>query len=166
MDSSFNIFSRYDDVAGETPGRKLITSSLNDSVNRDAWLGNNIYGHLSKNLFQIGLEIEGGKNNIGVGHIVNFTIPSSFEKLADPLNPNPPNDKIYSGKYFVVAVTHKISLGAYTKSLELSRASVPYDFNTGLGSDQIKSVLPNRRYADNTKSTTIVDNYWRKGLVP
>ena len=163
---NFNIFSRYDDVAGETPGRKLITSSLNDSVNRDAWLANNIYGHLSKNLFQIGLEIEGGKNNIGVGHIVNFSIHSSFEKLADPLNANPPNDKIYSGKYFVVAVTHKISLGEYTKSLELSRASVPYDFNTGLGSDQIESILPNRRYADNTESTTIVDNYWRKGLIP
>ena len=65
-----------------------------------------------------------------------------------------------------MSVTHKISLGEYTKSLELSRASVPYDFNTGLGSDQIESILPNRRYKDNTESTTIVDNYWRKGLVP
>jgi hypothetical protein len=65
-----------------------------------------------------------------------------------------------------VSVVHKISLGAYTKSLELTRGSVPYDFNTGLGSAQIESFLPNRRHRNNTASTAIVDNYWRKGLIP
>lgn len=165
LDNS-NIFSRYDDVRGETPGRKLITSSLNDSVNRDEWLANNIYGHLSKNLFRIALEIEGGKNNIGVGHIVNFVVPSAFEKLSDPTNPNVPNDKIYSGRYFVTSVQHKIGLESYTKSLELARASVPYDFNTGVNLPTIDAILPNRRYPDNTDSTTIVNTYWRKGLIP
>ena len=161
-----NIFSRYDDIAGQTPGRKLITSSLNDSVNRDEWLTNNIYGHLTKNLFQIGVEIEGGSNNIGVGHIVNFIVPSAFEKFADPTNANPPNDKIYSGRYFVMAVNHKIGVGVYTKSLELGRATTPYDFNLGVGIPTSGAALPNRRYQDNTDSTTIVNRYWRKGLVP
>jgi hypothetical protein len=50
--------------------------------------------------------------------------------------------------------------------LELTRGSVPYDFNTGLGSAQIESFLPNRRHRNNTASTAIVDNYWRKGLIP
>ncbi len=165
LDNS-NIFSRFDDIAGQTPGRKVIASSLNDSVNRDEWLINNIYGHLSKNLFQIGVEIEGGKNNIGVGHIVNFIVPSAFEKLADPTNPNIHNDRIYSGRYFVMSVHHKIRMGTYSKSLELGRASIPYDFNTGVGTPTADSGLPNRRYQNNTDSTTIVNKYWRKGLIP
>lgn len=161
-----NIFSRFDDINGQTPGRKLITSSLNDSVNRDEWLSNNIYGHLTKNLFQIGVEIEGGKNNIGVGHIVNFIVPSAFEKLADPTNPRIPNDRIHSGRYFVMSVHHKIRMGSYSKSLELGRATIPYDFNTGITTPTTGSALPNRRYQDSTDSTTIVNRYWRKGLVP
>ena len=165
LDNS-NIFSTYDDVAGEIPGRKIIASSLNDSVNRDDWLLNNIYGHLSKNLFRIALEIEGGKNNIGVGHIVNFTVPSAFEKIADPKSANIPNDKIYSGSYFVTSVQHKIGLTTYTKELELARSTVPYDFNTGVTAPFLPGQSLNRRYKDNTNSTTIVNKYWRKGLVP
>ena len=112
------------------------------------------------------MEIEGGKNSIGVGHIVNFTVASAFEKLADPTNANIPNDKIYSGSYFVTSVQHKIGLTTYTKELELARSTVPYDFNTGVTAPFLPGQSLNRRYKDNTNSTTIVNKYWRKGLVP
>jgi hypothetical protein len=65
-----------------------------------------------------------------------------------------------------MSVHHKIGMGSYSKSLELGRATIPYDFNTGVGTPTIESALPNRRYRDSTDSTTIVNTYWRKGLIP
>jgi hypothetical protein len=124
-----NIFARYDDTLNEIPGRKLIFNSLNDSVAREDWLKNHIYGYLSKNYFKISIDIQGATNKIGVGHVVNFVVPSQISKILSPTTPNPSIDPIYSGKYLVTSVVHIIKEGQYIKTLELSRGSSPYDLN-------------------------------------
>jgi hypothetical protein len=124
-----NIFARYNDVSNEIPGRKLIFSSLNDSVPKEDWIKNHIYGYLSKNYFKISVDIQGGTNKIGIGHVVNFITPSIVSKVLNPTSSNPPIDPIYSGKYLVTSVVHIIRDGQYIKTLELSRSSSPYNFN-------------------------------------
>lgn len=124
-----NIFSIYDDVNNQVPGRKLITSSINDSVPRENWLKDHIYGYLSKNYFKITVEIQGGTNRISAGHIVNFFTPSAYSKLYENDASIVKADIVHSGKYLVTKAIHVIANGMYVKTLELARASMPYDVN-------------------------------------
>jgi len=124
-----NVFARYDDNLNEIPGRKLIVNATNDSISREDWLKNHIYGYLSKNYFKISIDIQGATNKIGVGHVVNFVVPSQVAKILNPTTPNPYVDPLYSGKYLVTSVVHSIRGGQYIKTLELSRGSSPYNFN-------------------------------------
>lgn len=127
-----NIFNTYNNINGETPGRKLIFSSsyFNDPIQRSAWLKDNIFGSLSKTMFKMEVDIQGATNNIGAGHIVNLLIPSSLDKKMLPGQSNILNDEYHSGKYFVSGVKHNITLTSYVKRLELSRGSIPMDFNS------------------------------------
>lgn len=126
-----NIFNTYNTNDNEIQGRKLVFSSpyLNDTVQRSNWLETNIFGSLSKNMFKIEIDIQGATNNIGAGHVVNFIAPSGLEKKMLPGKSNPLSDEYHSGKYFVFGVKHNITLTNYIKKLELSRGSIPMDFN-------------------------------------
>ena len=124
-----NIFANYDDLNYETPGRKVILSSINESVPRENWIKNNIFGQLTKTYFQIYVDIEGGTNQIAVGHVVNFILPSLAEKSLNPNRNYGTFDLMYSGKYLVTGVNHAIKAGKYIKSLQLSRSSSPVDMN-------------------------------------
>jgi hypothetical protein len=117
-----NIFSVYDDVINQTPGRKVIVGSINDSVPRETWIKNHIFGQLTRKMFRVSIEIQGGTNQIAVGHVVNLFIPSSFERIANPNSESLQPDLIYSGKYIVHSVTHTITENKYTKTLQLSRS--------------------------------------------
>jgi len=126
-----NIFSTYNTTNGETPGRKLIFSStyFNDTVQRNNWLKDNIFGSLSKGMFKLEVDIQGATNNIGAGHIINLVIPSALDKKMIPGKSTPLADEYHSGKYFVCGVKHNITLSSYVKRLELSRGSIPIDFD-------------------------------------
>ena len=124
-----NVFSIYDDVINQTPGRKVIVGSINDSVPRETWVKNHIFGQLTRKMFRVSIEIQGGTNQIAVGHVVNLFIPSSFERIANPNSESLQPDRIYSGKYIVHSVTHTITENKYTKILQLSRSSLPTNLN-------------------------------------
>jgi hypothetical protein len=126
-----NIFNTYNNNNGETPGRKLIFSSshFNDPIQRSSWLKDNIFGSLSKTMFKIEVDIQGATNNIGSGHIVNLVIPSALDKKMLPGQSNLITDEYNGGRYFVSGVKHNITLTTYVKRLELSRGSIPIDFN-------------------------------------
>jgi hypothetical protein len=127
--STLNIFNTYNDIGNETPGRKLILSSINESVNRESWLGNHIYGQLSKSMFKISVDIQGGTNTIGVGNVVNFATPSQISVMLNPQSAFPELDPVYSGKYLVTAVIHSMSSTQYVKTIHLSRGSSPLNFD-------------------------------------
>lgn len=134
-----NIFNSYDNLIGEVPGQRVVYSGLNESVQKEQWLKNNIFGRFSKTYFQLTLDVEGGTNQIDVGHVVNFYMPSQMERTTNPQNPFPPADPIYSGKYLVTGTNHVIRNGRYIKSLELSRGSTPFNMNnTNLEFDILK----------------------------
>jgi hypothetical protein len=80
-------------------------------------------------MFKLEVDIQGATNNIGVGHIVNLSIPSAFDKKMIPGQSKVLIDEYHSGKYFVCGVKHNITLSSYVKRLELSRGSIPIDFN-------------------------------------
>lgn len=125
----YNIFSIYNDIKGEIPGKKLIMASINDTGKRSEWLPNVINGQVSKILFKVKIEIQGGTNDVGVGDIVSLFIPSQTAKIVDAKNPHVSPDEIHSGKYFVLSVDHKIRDGEYIKSVTLGRGSSPIDAN-------------------------------------
>jgi hypothetical protein len=170
----YNIFNVYNDSKNEIPGRKLITSSINDTSNRSSWLHNNIVGQISKTLFKINVEIQGGTNNIGIGNIVYFFSPSHVEKVSNPQSTNLLPNRLETGKYFVTTVNHRIRPGEYIKALTLSRASSPVDHNKTAAGTQIDfSVdiaklgtsigdVKNKIDLDNS---SIVNN-WRNNRVP
>jgi hypothetical protein len=60
---------------------------------------------------------------------VNFITPSGLEKKLIPGKSNVVADDYHSGRYFVFGVKHSITLSTYIKKLELSRGSLPMDFN-------------------------------------
>lgn len=124
-----NVFSIYDDVINQTPGRKVIVGSINDSVPREDWVKNHIFGQLTRKMFRVSIDIQGGTNQIAVGHVVNLFIPSSFERIANPNSKSLEIDRIHSGKYVVHSVTHTITENKYTKTLQLSRSSLPTNLN-------------------------------------
>ena len=124
-----NIFANYDDLNYEIPGRKLIVESINDSVARETWLKNNLFGQLTKTYFQISIDVEGGTNQIGVGHVVNFILPSVADNALNIMGNFVTLDLLYSGKYLVTGVRHSIRSGKYLKTLQLSRSSIPINLN-------------------------------------
>jgi hypothetical protein len=145
-----NIFSIYDDIRNQIPGRKVITAGINDSVGKENWLKNNIYGYLSKNYFKATIEIQGGTNRISAGHVISLFIPSNYQKIIEPKALYPRADVVHSGKYLVTRVVHTISGGVHVKTLELSRASMPYDVNRhtlfdNYIEDVTKEILGDRR---------------------
>jgi hypothetical protein len=148
-----NIFNTYNDIGNETPGRKLILSSINESVNRESWLGNHIYGQLSKSMFKISVDIQGGTNTIGVGNVVNFATPSQISVMLNPQTAFPELDPVYSGKYLVTTVIHAMSSTQYIKTMHLSRGSSPLNFDKHTQYDDtfedikavIKTALGNKR---------------------
>lgn len=170
-----NIFSTYNDFKGEVPGRKLTVSSVNDTGDRSVWMPSHINGQISKNMFKVRVEIQGGTNDIGVGNIVNLYIPSQIAKVSDAGNPFPPKDDMYSGKYFVVAVDHRFRDGEYIKALTLSRGSSPtnqdavadgrdtINFTQDTATARIKR--DDSRYANDLDNSSIVEN-WRNNKVP
>lgn len=151
--STLNIFNTYDDKKNETPGRKVILSSINDSINRESWLANHIYGQLSKTMFKIAVDIQGGTNTIGIGNVVNFATPSQISVMLNPQSAFPELDPIYSGRYLVTSVIHAISSSQYIKTLHLSRGSTPFNFDKHTEfnatfddiKDEIAKSLGNRR---------------------
>jgi len=170
----YNIFNVYNDAKNEIPGRKLIASSINDTASRSSWLPDNIVGQISKTLFKIDVEIQGGTNNIGIGNIVNLYSPSQSERLSNPTNSNLIPNRLESGKYLVTTVDHRIRPGEYVKGLTLSRASSPIDHNKTVAGAEIDfsldiatirtSIGDVKKKAD-LDNTSIVDN-WRNNRIP
>lgn len=150
---STNIFSIYDDVKNEVPGRKVIFNSMNDAVPRESWMPTHVYESLSKSMFKIAVDIQGGTNNIGVGHVVNFVTPSLVGLGLNPQSNALEIDMIYSGRYLVSSVVHKITGTTYVKSVQLSRGSSLFNFDkfTAIDNsvdflkDELRSILGNRR---------------------
>ena len=128
--SNDNLFAVYDDTKYEMPGERVVFSSTNDPAGREEWLSTNIYGQVSKNLTKIEVTVEGGTNDIGAGSVINFKVPSHYNKLLNPQNPQTPDDIMFSGKYLVTAVRHNITFEGYLKVLELSRGSFSFDVGT------------------------------------
>lgn len=130
-----NIFNLYDDFAGELPGRKLIFSSKNDMIGRSSWLKNHIENYIATRMFRIEITVQGATNTFGVGHVVNFAMPSKVARVLEPGNPSLELNHTLSGKYLVTSVTHAIVLGNYEKRLELSRDGSVFNYNTNLVND-------------------------------
>lgn len=171
----YNIFSIYNDFAGEIPGRKLIASSINDTADRSAWMPNHINGQISKSLFKVKIEVQGGTNDIGVGNVINLYVPSQSAKVADAGNAFPPTDDLHSGRYLVTGVDHRLRDGEYVKTLYLSRGSSPIDQNQlynkndsidfAQSPEVIKKTLGDLRFAEDLDNSRIVEN-WRTNKVP
>lgn len=130
-----NIFNRYNDFDGEIAGRKVIFSSKNDMINRSSWLKNQIENYIATRMFRIEITTQGATNTFGVGHVVNFAMPSKVARVLEPGNPSPELDHMLSGRYLITAVTHVIVLGNYEKRLELSRDGSVFNYNTNLVND-------------------------------
>jgi hypothetical protein len=137
MIDSNNIFNVFDNTRNETPSKKLVMSSVNEVVSVDSWLKEFMYGRMTKTYFQILIDIQGGTNQIDVGHVVGLYVPSITEKRSDVTNPNPMADKVFSGRYLVSGARHVIKNGTYIKTLELSRGSSPFNLNTTLSENDI-----------------------------
>lgn len=123
-----NIFGAFNKSIGETPGKKVFVSSMNESVNRENWLPHEFIRRIATTYFRIQIKVSGGTNNIDLGHVVNFLTPSSSQKNLEVQNPYLRFDPVHSGKYVVTGVTHTIREGQYLKILELSRESTPYNY--------------------------------------
>jgi hypothetical protein len=143
--SSLNTFNTYDDKENETPGRRVILSSINDPINRSDWLKYHVYGQFSKSMFKILVTIQGATNTIGIGNVVNFAAPSQVSITTNPKSSYPELDQMYSGRYLVTSVIHSISSSKYIKSMQLSRGSSPlnYDKHTEYDAsfDDIKKLI-------------------------
>jgi hypothetical protein len=130
-----NLFNLYNDFSGEVPGRKVVFSSKNDMIGRSSWLKNHIENYIATRMFRIEITVQGATNTFGVGHLVNFVMPSKVNKILEPGNPYLELDHMLSGKYLITAVTHAIVLGNYEKRLELSRDGSVFNYNTNLVND-------------------------------
>jgi len=130
--SSKNFFSYYNDLENENPGRKLFFKSVNDPVAKESWLSKHIFGNLTKNLFKVTVDIQGGTNTIGIGQVVDFYAPSQVSLISNPQSSTPEIDRLYSGFYLVTSVVHQIVEGKYIKTLELSRGSSPINLDSEL----------------------------------
>lgn len=98
-------------------------------VSKGEWYPANMLNEMSRQYFTMYADIQGGTNNITVGHVVDLNLPSAFEKIAQPELGIPAMDKVYSGRYFVIGVTHAISTGKYIKRLHLARGTSKVDYD-------------------------------------
>ena len=152
--SGKTIFSEFDDTRYDLPGEKILIGSYNDPFGKEEWLSSHIYGQVSKNLFKVQVVIEGGTNNIGVGSIVNVSVPSHYKKLLNPENSRLSDDIIYSGKYIVTAVKHTIVGDNYVKEVELSRGSMNFNLGVNTNSKEIKNVENKSKSSKRVYNTT------------
>lgn len=123
-----SIFALFNKSRGEVPGKKVFVSSINDSIKREDWLPHEFVRRISTTYFRIHVEISGGTNDIDVGHVVRFLVPSAVQKNLEVTNPYLRYDPVHSGKYIVTGINHVIRYGQYIKTLELSRESTPFNY--------------------------------------
>tara|TARA_R100000734_G_C3316336_1_gene108791 strand:- start:1325 stop:2797 length:1473 start_codon:yes stop_codon:yes gene_type:complete len=129
----FNIlFNSIKKTGASSGNRKVVTSGddINDIRSRKDWLAFNIYGSLIRTLYSVAVEVQGGTNEISLGHIVNLVVPSADARAFDLDSiGSVRRDPTTSGKYVVTGVRHKIEINKYTKLLELGRGSSPVNYN-------------------------------------
>lgn len=136
-----NIFGAFNKSIGETPGKKVFVSSINESVGRENWLPHEFIRRIATTYFRIQIKISGGTNAIDLGHVVNFLTPSASQKNLEVQNSYLRNDPVHSGKYIVTGVNHVIREGQYIKNVELSRESTPYNYKELEKTDLIDDVI-------------------------
>jgi hypothetical protein len=121
-----NIFNEYE----ETTIERLIVAPQNDAITRkEEWLKYDTYGAVINTGMRATVEISGASNKIGVGSLVELSIPSAASKTLKLESPVPHEDQVYSGKYMVTATKHFITPKTYNKTLELSRGSLRFDID-------------------------------------
>jgi hypothetical protein len=121
-----NIFNEYE----ETTIERLIVAPQNDAITRkEEWLKYDTYGAVINTGMRATVEISGASNKIGVGNLVELSVPSAASKTLKLESPIPHEDQVYSGKYMVTATKHFITPKTYNKTLELSRGSLRFDID-------------------------------------
>ena len=121
-----NVFNDFE----ETTIERLIVKPTNDTIaNKSEWIKNDILGALINTGIRLTIQISGSSNRIGVGSVVELSVPSDVSKTLNLENPVPHEDLIYSGKYIVTAVKHEINQKTYNKTLELSRGSLKFNID-------------------------------------
>jgi len=124
--NSKNIFANFD----ETTIERLIVKPTNDSIsNKAEWIKNDTLGSLINTGIRLTVQISGSSNKIGIGSLVELSVPSDVSKTLNLENPVPHEDQIYSGKYMVTAVKYEFTQKAFNKTLELSRGSFKFDID-------------------------------------
>lgn len=124
---SKNIFANYDSTTIE----RLIVRPRNDAItNKNEWLKYDTYGSVLNSGIRVVVQVSGATNKIGVGNLVELSIPSQTSKTIRYENPVPHDDQVYSGKYMVTATRHFLTPKSYNKTLELSRGSFRFDIDT------------------------------------
>jgi hypothetical protein len=122
-----NIFTDYDTTTIE----RLIVRPRNDTItNKNQWLKFDTYGSVLNSGIRVTVQISGATNKIGVGNLIELSIPSQASKTIRYESPVPHEDQVYSGKYMVTATKHFLTPKSYTKTLELSRGSLRFDIDT------------------------------------
>ena len=103
----------------------------NDTIsNKNEWLKFDTYGSVLNSGIRVVVQVSGATNKIGVGNIVELSIPSSASKTVRFESPLPHEDQVYSGNYMVTATRHFLTPKTYNKTLELSRGSLRFDIDT------------------------------------
>lgn len=126
MIDSKNIFTTFD----ETTIERLIISPTNDSVAKKSdWVKYDTLGSVLNSGIRITVQISGGSNKIGIGSLVELSVPSAVSRTLNLENPIIHEDQIYSGKYMVTAVKHVFTPKTYNKTLELSRGSMRFNLD-------------------------------------
>jgi hypothetical protein len=124
--NSKNIFVDFD----ETTIERLIVKPTNDSIsNKAEWIKNDTLGSLINTGIRLTVQISGSSNKIGIGSLVELSVPSDVSKTLNLENPVPHEDQIYSGKYMVTAVKYEFTQKSFNKTLELSRGSFKFNID-------------------------------------
>jgi hypothetical protein len=126
MIDSKNIFTTFD----ETTIERLITKPTNDPISRKSeWVKYDTLGSVINSGVRVTVQISGGSNKIGIGSLVELSVPSAVSKTLNLESPTVHEDQIYSGKYMVTAVKHVFTPKTYNKTLELSRGSMRFNLD-------------------------------------
>lgn len=124
---SKNIFANYDSTTIE----RLIVKPRSDAItNKSEWLKYDTYGSVLNSGIRVVVQVSGATNKIGVGNLVELSIPSQASRTIRYESPVPHDDQVYSGKYMVTATKHFLTPKSYNKTLELSRGSLRFDIDT------------------------------------
>lgn len=127
---AYNIFNQYDNSYPEQPGERLIIAPKSDIISDKAeWITQDLYGAITNSAIRLIIEIAGGNNKIGVGNIVDVSIPSIANKIVNQDASIIPPDAVYSGMYMVTAAKHILTKTSYTKRLEVSRGTFRFDID-------------------------------------